>query len=573
MEEQYKLTLVFIVIASLVGLPAPANAISFFDNYYSQNYYNNYYSALNDPLICEAMYFWGCDNVNWTYVNITTGGCAGYSGVDDVWVNETGDYMSGDLNISSGLNRINLSTSGDIDLTGDLDVAGHGAFGSDAVVFGTERVLNIEEYSSLDASKQGIVSVLKQTDDTSIGSNIYALWFESICDTDVECLGVLAGYVGNVRCKGVECRKTRGGYFTTYLEYAYHNITEAVGTYSIIQSRFNSSYSFINNAEGYRSYMTYENATYLDATHYVAKDVPDIESHNLLGEVRSMTGFKTEDFNSDALGSSYAFDFGDSKNSSRIRGNYSSDKWAFFNYMNISGHLYYNANVTAISTGAVVIWSNGTVETGITAVYPGVADDWVNETGDTMTDNLTMSGKQTRIKGGIAFVESFPDIAAAAEGSIASGIWGFGAGFLISPDIPRTINVTFQSLDIGGCTGFIYVNGTDAYGLYITELKTVSVAGMGRSEYETSHAYANITAVVEDAPAGSCSYTVDTTWRFGVANYPINSAVDVYKVNVDAIHVTPTGYEVIPLFGTVNIESVIGDKADMIIWYRWGVNS
>ena len=39
----------------------------------------------------------------------------------------------------------------------------------------------------------------------------------------------------------------------------------------------------------------------------------------------------------------------------------------------------------------VIIWANGTVETGPSTAYGGVADNWVNETGDVMTGDLNIS--------------------------------------------------------------------------------------------------------------------------------------------------------------------------------------
>src|SRR4030042_1583255 len=119
-----------ITIVTVVVILASASAIS-----------RESYSILEDPLICEAMNLYRCDNINWTYVNITQyvsvaqnisgnyfigktfcGNMSGNvsdlcfvkdsdsnetyagSGTQDPWVNETGDTMTGNLNVMADIN-------------------------------------------------------------------------------------------------------------------------------------------------------------------------------------------------------------------------------------------------------------------------------------------------------------------------------------------------------------------------------------------------------------------------------------------------------------------------------------
>jgi len=495
-----------------------------------------------------------------------------YPGIEDYWVNETGDVMTGDLNITASLlvhESLNVSDDFFVQDDGDVIAEGHSAFGNSAALYNT-RVMDVEETSTLDSNYQGVVSVFRQESD-STGNYQYAFFYEAILENDHNSTGTVAGYQGNTRNQGGLLKNARGGYVTVWNEYPYHNITDAAGLIASVSTRYNNIGGGIAEAYGFRPIMGLENGTIINATGFKMNDITDLTPARQ-GEIYNLYGLRFADFDSDKARNTYQFYFGDSKNTSRIRGNYSADQFSFLAYLNVSEGVYFSSYLgcTALETNSVGRLVCGTDSD---TIYSGVDDDWVNVTGDTMTDNLTMDGKHTRIKGGIAFVESFPDIVEASQNVLGSFIWGGGAVTPSSPDVTRTINITFTNIGAETCTGFLYLNGTDAYGIYISELFVINVPILSIVEYETDHAYGNITISIEMSAVGDCAYDIGTTWRFGIANYPLNSVPDVYKVNVDGVHTPATAFEVIPRFGTINLELIPGLKDDAIFWYRYGVDT
>lgn len=136
-------------------------------------------------------------------------------------------------------------------------------------------------------------------------------------------------------------------------------------------------------------------------------------------------------------------------------------------------------------------------------------------------------------------------------------------------DYPRRLQVTCQNNDfMSNMTGTVTIDGIDADGAAIQEIITVNVPVGAPVIYLTDYAFARVSAITTDKTDLHLGdqYEMGVTVDWGVPNYPLALAGDVFKATIDGVD---TGFGVInPVLGTVALADVFLAIADVVIFYR-----
>ncbi|MBU2520566.1 MAG: DUF2793 domain-containing protein, partial [Nanoarchaeota archaeon] len=223
--------------------------------------------------------------------------------------------------------------------------------------------------------------------------------------------------------------------------------------------------------------------------------------------------------------------------------------------LNVSANLKTTGNFT-VGTD-FVIWSNGTIETGATASYGGVADDWVNVTGDTMTGNLTMNGNWingflTRLAwGNISSVPGFittGDTYVNASGDAMTGDLNITGGALL---VNNGLNVS----------GDFFVNDTGGIQLILYKGCSLETVAGGNIVCGTD---------ADTIYSGVADDWVNETGDYMTGEFNISGKIYLYpngSINVDGNYSVPTGV-VIWSNGTVEVvdsDTIYGGLTDTFV--------
>ncbi|MFH1445334.1 MAG: hypothetical protein ABIF08_02520 [Nanoarchaeota archaeon] len=382
---------------------------------------------------------------------------SGYSGVNDDWVNESGDIMTGDLNITNGTSYVNMSAEGNINLTGnifvgdsigigttplhDLDIVGdmlltHVATASDE--HGLELKIDangIGDVKGIDlfydtgaittGQEEGAILINFDTSDSTGGevagleilrtgntANVYGL----LTGIEINPILQLSGVFGNMDSVNNSDTDNLAEFTTKGLDIVmFSNDND----YVIIGDAVHfEEIEFILNTSASKNILpTFEFSTGIDAWTtftptdgtnglensgvilWLLDDVPawttGYGGEYLIKITRTRNGLPVKPIESLVQISDVTEYKWDKNGDLLIRKINATTEIKVGNTVYIYSNGTFNTNTNySITTGEVVIWSNGTVETGTSASgYAGVADDWVNESGDTMTGNLSMSSK------------------------------------------------------------------------------------------------------------------------------------------------------------------------------------
>lgn len=135
-------------------------------------------------------------------------------------------------------------------------------------------------------------------------------------------------------------------------------------------------------------------------------------------------------------------------------------------------------------------------------------------------------------------------------------------------DYPRRLTVTATNNDLTNMTGTVTINGLDADGATIQEIITINLAPGPPDVQNTDRAFSLITTIVADQTDAHVAdaYQVGTLDDWGVPNYPLNAAGDVFKAAVNGIDATIVA--VVTAFGTVNLGGIGVATVPVVIFYR-----
>lgn len=263
-----------------------------------------------------------------------TGAPGFYGGVADDWINETGDVMTGDLNIS-GTGFVNISTDGSINMTGELYINSAEAVSATLLTLESD-INNLNEYNEI------LFKV--------IGGVNY---------------GAIRSYIGQADDSYMSFLTTTDGGTLARQMTIQHDGKVGIGTAS--------PQRLLHLDGGANSYARFDT--------------------NIGGKSDWTIGADTYGFIIYEESGNYRFVIEEGGNVG-IGTNSPNQKLTVQGETNLNGNITTIGNYTITGVGTI-IWSNGTIETGATGsdVYPGVADVWVNVTGDTMTGALNMSNQ------------------------------------------------------------------------------------------------------------------------------------------------------------------------------------
>jgi len=142
-------------------------------------------------------------------------------------------------------------------------------------------------------------------------------------------------------------------------------------------------------------------------------------------------------------------------------------------------------------------------------------------------------------------------------------------GFVAQVDYPRRITITCLNLDIlTNMTGTVTINGFDADGVTIQEILTVNVPPGPAVPYMTNYCFAFITSITTDQTDAHLGdqYSMGASAIFGVPNYPLAAAGDVFKATLGGVDTAILAVNT--TYGAVTLGGVIIAPVDLVMFYR-----